>query len=266
MLAETHERYWVRPRRAAGAAPAALRLFCFPHAGAGGAIFLDWARLLPEWIELVGVQLPGRGQRARETPLDSVGALVAELARALEGQRDLPWLFFGHSFGAALAYELARALRAHGDERLRGLVVSGCPAPHLALKRDVLLHELPRERFLAELARLDGIPAEALTDRKLQELIEPPLRADVKARELWTRDTVVRGRPAEPPLALPLQALGGDADGFVSRAALEAWGAYTSAPREVLLFEGGHFYFQRAPERVTAVLAGMAAELAEPAR
>jgi surfactin synthase thioesterase subunit len=265
VLAETHERYWVRARRAAGARPA-LRLFCFPHAGAGGAIFLDWARLLPEWIELVGVQLPGRGQRARETPLDSVGALVAELARALEGQRDLPWLFFGHSFGAALAYELALALRARGDERLRGLVVSGCPAPHLALKRDVLLHELPRERFLAELARLDGIPAEALTDRKLQELIEPPLRADVKARELWTRDTVARGRPAEAPLALPLQALGGAADGFVSRAALEAWAAYTSAPREVLLFEGGHFYFQHAPERVTAVLAGIAAELAEPAR
>lgn len=259
MLADTGARYWVRAPLPGGTRPA-LRLFCFPHAGAGGAIFLDWARSLPDWIELVGVQLPGRGQRAREAPLGSVGEIVARLAQALEGERDVPWLFFGHSFGAAVAYELARLLRERGDERLRGLIASSCPAPHVAPKRTFLLHELPRERFFTELARLDGIPPEALTDRKLQELIEPPLRADIKARELWAQDLAASGPPAEP-LAIPIYPLGGTADRFVTRADLAQWSAYTSAPHEPALFEGGHFYFASGPERLTAALAAIAAAL-----
>ena len=261
MLADTDARYWVRAPRPAGA-PAALRLFCFPHAGAGGAIFLDWARFLPSWIELVGVQLPGRGQRTREVPLDSVEAIVAGLAQAFAGERGTPWLFFGHSFGAVVAYELARRLQAAGDPGPRGLIVSSCPAPQVEPKRAFLLHELPRERFFAELARLDGIPAEAHTNRKLQALIEPPLRADVKARELWGR--AVRAQAAPPaPLAIPIHPLGGDADRVVTRADLARWSAYTAEPHEPVLFAGGHFYFQPSPERVTAAIAHVAATLVD---
>jgi surfactin synthase thioesterase subunit len=259
VLADTDRRSWVRAQRPAGARTA-LRLFCFPHAGAGGAIFLDWARSLPDWIELVGVQLPGRGQRAREAPLDSVGEIVARLAQALDGERGVPWLFFGHSFGAAVAYELARALQVRGDTHLRGLIVSSCPAPHVEPKRSFLLHELPRERFFAELARLDGIPAEALTDPKLQALIEPPLRADIKARELWARAVAATGPPADP-LTIPLYPLGGTADRFVTRADLAQWRPYTTDLHEVVQFDGGHFYFQPAPERVTAAIAAIAAAL-----
>ncbi len=41
----------------------ALRLFCFPYAGAGASVFREWGKGLPEGVEAFAVQLPGREDR-----------------------------------------------------------------------------------------------------------------------------------------------------------------------------------------------------------
>jgi medium-chain acyl-[acyl-carrier-protein] hydrolase len=47
----------IRARRPA----ARLRLFCFPYAGSGAAIYRDWPAGFPPSIEVCAVELPGRG-------------------------------------------------------------------------------------------------------------------------------------------------------------------------------------------------------------
>ena len=42
---------------------AALRLFCFPYAGGGAAIYRGWPDGLPGTIDVCAVALPGRGGR-----------------------------------------------------------------------------------------------------------------------------------------------------------------------------------------------------------
>src|SRR4029453_18366937 len=64
--ARTMSRSWTmcfRPQAAA-----ALRVFCFHHAGGGASSYRAWAGELPAWLELCAIQLPGREGRLREKP------------------------------------------------------------------------------------------------------------------------------------------------------------------------------------------------------
>jgi surfactin synthase thioesterase subunit len=237
---------------------------CFPHAGAGGATFLPWSRYLPASVGVVGAQLPGRGTRLGEALLRSVEEIVPALASAMRSHEARPFSFFGHSFGAVLAYELARSLRSQNRPGPRAIIVSGCPAPHTEPKRSHMLHALPRDEFFSALHALNGIPAEALENKKLQDLIEPALREDIRCRELWWAAMRARGTPAQPPLSVPIHPMGGRADPFVSEEDLAQWRRYTTDIRPVTLFEGGHFYFKEHPRPVLAKIAAVAAEL-EPA-
>src|ERR1700723_3234280 len=73
------------------------RLFCFPYAGGGGFMFRDWCEFLPEFVDVVAVQLPGRENRILEAPFDRISLLVEELYAALQFYFDMPFMFFGHS-------------------------------------------------------------------------------------------------------------------------------------------------------------------------
>src|SRR4051812_31370410 len=112
--------------------PAArLRLFCFSYAGGGTTIFRTWPHRLPNDVELCAVLLPGRESRLRETPFTSMPPLVEALSHALEPYLTMPFAFWGHSLGALIGFELARARRR---QRLSGpvhLFISGVGAPQI---------------------------------------------------------------------------------------------------------------------------------------
>src|SRR5262245_54066185 len=94
-----------------------LRLFCFPWSGANASVYRDWAQSLPDEIETVAVQLPGRSSRRDEAPVDRLAPLAVQIARAIGdelGERPGRFALFGHSLGALLAYEVARRLVAAG--------------------------------------------------------------------------------------------------------------------------------------------------------
>ncbi|HZH03347.1 MAG TPA: thioesterase domain-containing protein, partial [Myxococcaceae bacterium] len=55
---------------------ARVRLFCFPHAGGGASAYRQWADLVPEWVEICAVQLPGRETRFGERPFEALAPLL----------------------------------------------------------------------------------------------------------------------------------------------------------------------------------------------
>ncbi|WP_274917956.1 thioesterase II family protein [Streptomyces sp. WZ-12] len=220
---------------------ARTRLYCFHHAGGTAAEFSSWHRYLPESVDVCAVQLPGRGARARERPHTRIGPLVAELAAHL--RMDLPTVFFGHSFGALVAFEAARALRTAGLPGPRHLFLSARPAPGL-VAYEGSLHDLPDADFLDVVAeRHGGVPAQLRDHPELRHLVLPYFRADYEVLETY-RAT------AADPLPVAATVLGGT-DDPIPLVQLEAWRSQVTGPFAVRMFPGDHFYLR--PWR-TAVL------------
>ena len=234
---------------------AELRLFVFPYAGGRASAFRGWSRALPESIEVLALQPPGREQRLAETPLASVPEAVAAILPVLEPLCDRPFAFFGHSLGGLVAYEVVRALRARGAPLPVHFFASGSRAPH-APPPERPIHVLSGQAFLDRLLALGGTPPQVLACRELMELFTPMLLADFRMSETYRAE-----RPE--PLPMPLTALGGADDAEVSRERLALWSELAGAGFELLWFPGGHF-FVHAEER--GVLAAVARALLPAAR
>ncbi|GHF02333.1 thioesterase [Streptomyces longispororuber] len=221
------------------------RLICFPHAGAGATAYADWAALLPPEVELVAVQLPGRQDRIAEEPFTEVGPLVSVLTHALRPVLGGSFSFFGHSCGAALAFELAKALRAKGQPGPDHLFLSAQAAPGATGIRQ--LHALPDDEFRDAMLTLGGIDEEIANDEFVMDSLVPVLRADFA---LWERH---RTAP-DAPLDCPITVLAGEDDPQAPKESLEGWRAQTTAECAVLFHPGGHFYFLDSPGTVVSTL------------
>jgi medium-chain acyl-[acyl-carrier-protein] hydrolase len=90
---------------------ARCRLFCLPHSGSGASQFYSWQNFLPPVLDICPIQLPGRENRFREAPLTQVHRIAEILAAELRPYLDRPYILYGYSTGAVIAFELARHLR-----------------------------------------------------------------------------------------------------------------------------------------------------------
>lgn len=234
--------------RPQGASPSDARLFCFPFAGGGAAVYVQWARALLAGIELCAVQLPGRESRLAEPPRTRFFPLIAELAEALAPWLVPPFAFFGHSMGALLAFELTRELRRRGWAMPARLLLSGRHAP-TQVDPGPPIHQLDDAGFVARLTeRYGGIPDAVLRDPEFLRLFLPAMRADF---ELLASHVY---RP-EQPLDCPLSVYCGREDPQVRLEAIQDWRWQTSGGFETRWFEGGHFYFQTDREPLWQALA-----------
>jgi surfactin synthase thioesterase subunit len=153
---------------------------------------------------------------------------------------------FGHSMGAVLAFELTRRLRDRNMPPPAHLFVSGASAPQLP-RADLGLRFIEDgQAFLeAVAATYGGVPRIVLESRELRAAAVGPLRADLSITEPY----VFAGGA---PLDCPLTAYGGQADPNVTAAALAAWREQTTGAFRCRVFDGGHFYLNRARDALMA--------------
>ncbi|ASO18907.1 Linear gramicidin dehydrogenase LgrE [Actinoalloteichus hoggarensis] len=208
-----------------------VRLFCFAHAGGAASAFRSWPKGLSPDVEMLAVRYPGRQDRLGEAGAERMGDLVEPIVAALEPFRTEPIALFGHSMGAAVAYEVAVRLEQLGTPAAV-LFVSGYPAP---LHHDVRAFA-PQDdsTMLAEIRSIGG-PQLADLDPALLELMLPALRADWK---VLTTYRPTRGRP----LSTPVVAYAAAEDTLAPIDRVVDWAEVTTAMFAHRTFRGGHFY------------------------
>lgn len=213
---------------------ASLRLFCFHYAGGSAQIFHTWAADLPPTVEIGAVQLPGRGRRLAEPKITRLLPLSRIVAQALQQYLDKPFVFFGHSMGALLCFEVARNLRRESHLEPAHIFISATHAPHRRTL-DERLSVLPKTALVKKLHGFNGAPPEALQNEELMDLMLPTIRADFELCETYEYHP-------EAPLGCPLTIYGGIEDHEVERDRLASWGEMTTGPSSIRMFPGGHFF------------------------
>lgn len=216
------------------------------HAGGSSRGFAPLLPHLPKDWRVWGVDLPGRLLDRRpercHTASEAVDYLCATLAPALSG----PFSVFGHSLGALLAFEVARAL----ESDRRGpcwLGVSGSRAPQRFDTRppETLDGSGPAHRMLRQVHGLGGLPGGYGDRDALAKLVARTLRADLSLVDDYAY-------APGAPLRTALSVFGGEDDPLAPPAMLGEWSAQTSRPVSCHTWPGGHFYLYEHAEAVCA--------------
>jgi surfactin synthase thioesterase subunit len=233
---------WCRRYRPSSTATA--RLVCLPHAGGSAPFFLPVASALSPAVDVVAVQYPGRQDRRSERPLTDVHALADRIHDILLRQPPLPVTFFGHSLGAAVAFEAIRRLEVSEYPPVH-LFASGRRAP--SAHRDETVHLRGDDGIIAEVRSLNGTASSVLGDDELMRAALPALRADYQAAETYRCDP-------EVTIGCPVTVLTGDSDPKTTLAEANAWDGHTTSTCTIHTFPGGHFFLTAHAAEVTGIL------------
>ncbi|MFC6020949.1 thioesterase II family protein [Plantactinospora solaniradicis] len=222
----------------------AVRLLCFPHAGGGATSFRKWIDLVPDSVEVIGVQYPGRQNRYREPCIEDMNVLVAEIVAAILREVSGPVALFGHSMGAVVAFEVARRLRTSEPISVLRLFASAGPAPSERRSRGVHLRD--DDGLVAYVRELGG-GADLLEVEEMRQITLPMVRSDLRLIETY------RYAPGEP-LSCPITAIAGDRDHTFSAVDARHWAAHTSAGLDIHALPGGHFYLNDQANRLVPLI------------
>lgn len=212
---------------------AKMRLICFPFAGGSASSYREWGRHFPEF-EVVAVQYPGRGSRMGEKPHQTITDLIEELFSDAAFFQEKPVLFFGHSMGAIVAFELACMLHRNGFKGPGHLFVSGREAPHLTSSQEKIC-SLPDDEFIQKLKEYNGTPEEVLNNQELLNLILSTIRSDFRAIETYRLHSRV-------VLNCPISVFYGSQDPFVCSERIGGWSEHTTQNTKEIIMDGDHFF------------------------
>jgi surfactin synthase thioesterase subunit len=214
-----------------------ISLVALPWAGASASALRSLSEAIAREtaaVELHAAAYPGRAHRRAADPGDSIAEVVDDLlpsVRALRG----PLVLYGHSYGAAVAFELALAL----GRDVSMLIAAGRAAPSVEVGGDP--DALDDTSLIGWLARRSAVPS-LLTDDSARRLLLPPLRHDLGLS--------LRYR-SEATCEVPVLALHGSTDTLVEKEAVRLWKRHTTSGFAMRIVRGGHL-FARDNTRATA--------------
>jgi surfactin synthase thioesterase subunit len=232
----------------------AITILCFHHAGGSVLSAARLAAALPAGWDVAAIALPGhQGPESGEAPRrpEAIAGGIAQEVAALLDDSSARLVLLGNSYGALLAFEVARRIERQrpavpASGRLH-LIVSGFRSPSMP-PFDSPLHRLPRVHLLSELADRFGMSAgEADALEHWQEAV---LRADLEACETYRL-------PEQASVQCPISVIHLTRDPSVTPAELAAWQAVSARPVDFRSLDAGHFPWTAAADDFAALVVEM---------
>lgn len=224
----------------------AKTVFCFHCAGGNSSIYKDWA-LAVSSVQFVPVELPGRGIRISEPCLENFNQLINEITAVLSNVIDskTPLCFYGHSMGAAVAFETVYQLNTQYKIPVEKLIIAGRHAPHHP-DPSAFKSYMGEAALIHELKKLGGTPAVVLENKELLQFLLPIIKSDYKLHESYS----YRGYQ----LNIPVIAHAGKEDDEATGQVMKHWAEITNKKFEMQEFTGKHFFIQALGEKYFSAL------------
>ncbi|WP_324825829.1 thioesterase II family protein [Sinanaerobacter sp. ZZT-01] len=209
------------------------KIFCFHHAGGTAATYRKWT-LKPSSVHFICVELPGKGARRSEIFENDFKSILDPLCQAIIEKSDgKPFLLFGHSMGAAMAFYTAYRLETFYGITPQRLIVAGRQAPNEENPIEFKTH-MPDSALLDELKRYKATPKEVFLNNDLLKHIVSELRRDYELNE----SLIYHGER----ISIPIFAHAADQDCEADPDVMSRWGSVTTSRVSVSGFKGEHFF------------------------
>lgn len=216
-------------------------MFCLPFAGGNKYSYRGYQQKAPAELNIIPIELPGRGARIQESLCTDVHALVTDVFNQLKNQLSSPYVIYGHSMGTLVGYLLVHKMIKQALPLPQHLFFTGRMGPAVAdTKKN--RHLLAKEDFKNELRELGGVPEEVLSNQELFDFFEPVLRADFQIVDTYAHQVLEK-------LPIPISvAIGTEEE--ITLAEAQAWQDETSFPIEVKVLSGAHFFIYDHEETI----------------
>jgi medium-chain acyl-[acyl-carrier-protein] hydrolase len=226
------------------------KLFCIPYSGGSAAIYAKWNSFLKNTIEVVPVELAGRGRRIGERFYDTFNDAVEDIYGFIGNDGCLDsgnYALYGHSMGSLLVYEVMKKIKKEGKSLPDIVFLSGRRPPHIDdTENDI--HELPDEKFIDEIRNVGGTPEEFFKSRELLDLFIPIIRADYRITEK-------HGTERNPVIfESNIVYFHGSEDALVNTEQADEWRRYTNKRFEIHEFRGGHFFIHDKVQDICRII------------
>jgi len=210
-----------------------LLVFCFHHAGGNASAYRDWVGACSR-INAIPVELPGKASRMRERWVADFSRLCQQLAgEILQVAAGAPVALYGHSMGAALAYQTAACLQEIHRTPPEAVVIAARQAPGETIEGEYH-SSMGLDALREELEAVGGTPPEILADDDLMNLLLTGIQRDYVLHEDF--------RHASTILSCPVLAFAGEQDPTVAPDMLTRWSRFTSGRFVMKVLPGGHFF------------------------
>ncbi|MFQ3243617.1 MAG: surfactin synthase thioesterase subunit [Arenicella sp.] len=212
------------------------RLFCFAFAGGGASVYSPWQSLLGDHIEVCPIQLPGREERIRETCLTSIDDVLDQLMPLMTSSLDKPFLVYGHSLGAHIAYAFIDRIKREFGKSPQAFLVGAQRSPDIPYPYPSVLGAT-QQQLHQVLSKFDGMTARVMQSEELMELMMPVIKADLQLCESLQYC-------GELALDGPVIAFRGTRDRAISAACMAGWSQHSKNQYQYEEVDGDHFFLK----------------------
>lgn len=213
-----------------------IQVFCFPSAGSSAGLYRAWCDAAKNTgdIDFIPVEIPGRGNHITSPAAASIDELVEDFLSVFPKVVRPPYMIYGHSFGAAVAFQVAYTLQERGFPLPEKLIVAGRHAPHMK-DPNPMSSVSTDEEMTEELKKMGGTPEVILNHPEMLQFTLSRLRGDLRTHESL--------RYTGQKLQIPIEAHCATQDD-ANKEAVEYWKDVTTDEFQIKEFEGHHFFIQ----------------------
>lgn len=213
-----------------------IKVFCIPYAGGSSMVYSKWEKYLSDSIEIIPIELAGRGRRFKDEFNTCLDEIVADIYNNIKDDiATTEYALFGHSMGGLLVYEVCRMIISLKQRQPIHIFISASKPPH-ARREDKAIKYMSDKEIIEELFELDSSNRRLYEDKQRWAKFIPVWKSDCNIVDQYEFQYPIFD------LKINMSILGGKSDPFIHFSDLEEWERYTSCKCNIQEFDGGHFF------------------------